>query len=117
MKKTVDKSVDLRRATRFTSRFPVELDLGGGVIVEADMVDVSSGGFRMISSAPIAAGSRIRLRADTLPPVPARIIWNVGGAFGCAFDQPLNAVSVLALRAHSGERRSASGPSPAAAAR
>lgn len=74
-------SVVIRRATvRGHGRQPTE----------AELIDLSIYGCRLMTDAHYTAGDRLWLRFANEKPVAATAIWIEGGSIGCRFDEPLD---------------------------
>lgn len=56
-----------------------------GAHCEATILDLSSNGFRLISSGELFSGERVQLRVGKSQPVPAEIKWVAGEEAGGVF--------------------------------
>lgn len=51
--------------------------------------DISQGGVKLLSSAPLAAGADVVVTLTGMAPQPGVVRWNSGGQTGIAFNRPL----------------------------
>ncbi len=65
--------------------------------VEAELVDLSIYGCRLLVEAAYKADERLWLRFEGGNPVAATAIWADGDALGCRFDEPLDRALFRAL--------------------
>jgi hypothetical protein len=63
---------DRRSAQRARATWPVQVEMPGGEFLEGRVADISASGLRITLSAPIPAGTDVRLRM-TLPGPPDRV--------------------------------------------
>lgn len=71
-----------------TSIAAVLIDSDGGEL-PVEVVDLSSGGFRLRAGEVLVAGERVRLRVERYGDFPAVIRWVRGGEAGGEFLQPV----------------------------
>ena len=75
-----------RRQIRLRMHLPAVVSADGQEAV-ATVRDLSQQGARIACSRRLAIGQRVKLEADGLPPILARICWRSEAEFGLAFEQ------------------------------
>jgi hypothetical protein len=78
----------LPRDTRVEAAFSVRVHCEAGEI-EAQVLNVSSDGFRLRSDDPLQAGWEVTLEAGRYDPVKAVICWACGQEAGGVFAEPV----------------------------
>jgi hypothetical protein len=96
------KVAPARLEQRVIERHPVILQRAtvrrhGKQPIDAELVDLSVYGCRILVDGSFDEGERVRLRFSGNAPVAATAIWNEGGTLGCRFDEPLDRTLFRAL--------------------
>ena len=79
-----------KRAPRIDLRRPAVLINSDGVAIDAIILDVSSGGFRLQVSESPRIGEHVRLKVDRGDEYPAQIRWALGDEAGGVFLSQVN---------------------------
>lgn len=79
-----------RKMPRNAVAITAELRMSVGQKFRVSILDLSQTGFRLETGNYIAVGSRVYLAIPELSSLPARIAWNEGNYYGCAFLHPLH---------------------------
>ncbi|MXP13185.1 helix-turn-helix domain-containing protein [Altererythrobacter confluentis] len=93
------------RADRRTLRLETSGSLASGEATNVVIHNVSAGGLLLGCSIALAIDEAIDVELPHAGTVRARVVWESGQLFGCAFDQPISAATLSAA-----ELRSAVGP-------
>lgn len=64
---------------------------------EAQLIDISAFGCRIVAERPLVAGDRLWLRFPESPPIPATVVWTDQKLAGCRFDSPIDRALTRAL--------------------
>jgi PilZ domain len=75
-----------RRQIRLRMEFPALVSSEGEAAI-ATVRDISQQGARIETARHLAIGQRVKLEAEGLPPVIARVCWRAAPEFGLAFEQ------------------------------
>jgi hypothetical protein len=73
------------RATRILLNAPIGVEMDDGSHVQATLLDLSSGGFRVRSDELLCVGEKVTLRMDGEEPMPGQIKWVTGFVAGGIF--------------------------------
>ena len=84
----MSKSEQQRSPRVQTSIAAVLVDSDNGEI-PVEVVDLSSGGFRLRAGEPLVIGEQVRLRVPRYGDFPAQIQWVQGGEAGGRFLEPI----------------------------
>ncbi len=79
---------DTRRAPRTEIALRAGFRKSGYETSKADILDISSTGFRIDSSMALGAGSDVWLKLPGFEPKHARVVWVDGYKAGCEFVSP-----------------------------
>ena len=80
---------ELPRSPRVQTAFTAVLVDSDGGELEVEVIDLSSGGFRLRAGEPLVVGEKIRLRVPRHGDFPAQIQWVEGNDAGGRFLQPV----------------------------
>ncbi|MCY7339918.1 MAG: PilZ domain-containing protein [Sphingomonas bacterium] len=72
-----------------TSLAAVLVDSDGGEL-PVEVIDLSSGGFRLRTTEPLIAGEEVRLRVERYGDFPAQVQWVEGHEAGGRFLEPIS---------------------------
>lgn len=93
MKLAVEIMVENEEGRRKAERIPVELRTGfrkrGYDTAKADLLDISTDGFKIDSSMTLGPGTEVWLKLPGLEPKAANVVWVDGYTAGCEFLTPL----------------------------
>lgn len=91
-----DMAADRRRAFRRRLCLEVKAAMLGQSASSAVIHDLSSAGFLIETTKPIAVGAVLEVQLPQQGEVSARVVWGCGRHFGCEFEHPLSAAVVSA---------------------
>lgn len=83
------REMDPRRPHRVRTSFAAILIDSDGGAHSVEVIDLSSGGFRLHADEGLVAGEEVRLRADRYGEFPAQIQWVLGHEAGGRFLEPV----------------------------
>lgn len=78
-----------KRSPRVRTSIPAVLVDSDGGELSVEVIDLSSGGFRLRAGEALVAGEQVRLRVERYGDFPAIIRWVRGGEAGGVFLQPI----------------------------
>lgn len=79
-----------RKANRLAVSVRADLRQRGASAVSANILDLSTHGFRVDTHLKLEIGTQIWLRLPGLEATPAHVAWIEGHCAGCSFDRPLH---------------------------
>lgn len=91
-----------RKANRVPVAFRAGLRQRGASAVTAQILDLSTHGFRVDTHLELEIGAQVWLRLPGLEATPAHVAWVEGHRAGCAFDRPLHAAVLAMIVSRSG---------------
>ncbi len=80
-----DGSSAQARATRILLNAPIAVQMDNGSQVQATLLDLSSGGFRVRTEELLEVGERVTLRMEGEDPMPGEVKWVTGFVAGGVF--------------------------------
>ena len=94
-----------RRQVRLRMQVPASISVEGQAAF-ATVLDLSQQGARIACDRHLAIGQRLKLEADGLPPIMARVRWRIAPEFGLAFEQvfSLDEIARLVARVQLGDK-------------
>ena len=88
---------DGRNAERRIVNLAARLREPGATLIDAEVVDLSTDGFRALTEFPLEPGTTVWLKLPGLEPQNSRVVWTEGGASGCQFSTPLHPLTLELL--------------------
>jgi hypothetical protein len=88
---------DGRSAERRIVNLAARLREPGATIVDAEVRDLSIGGFMAETALPLEPGATIWLKLPGLEPQNSRVAWCEDGRIGCEFSTPLHPLTLEML--------------------
>lgn len=82
--------VDGRSAERRIVNLAARLREPGATIVDAEVLDLSTDGYKAVTDLVLEAGASVWLKLPGLEPQNSRVVWAEGGKAGFQFTNPLH---------------------------
>jgi hypothetical protein len=86
--------IEGRSAERRIVNLAARLREPGASIVEAEVMDLSTDGFKAVTERPLEVGVNVWLKLPGLEPQNSRVVWAEGGKSGFQFATPLHAATL-----------------------